>query len=61
MSDTPTPTRKPKTAVTAIGNHQLQPSTLMMGAGYDPALSEGSLKPPIFLTSTFAFENAAAG
>ncbi len=24
-------------------------------------LSEGSLKPPIFLTSTFAFENAAAG
>ncbi|MEP1606740.1 MAG: cystathionine gamma-synthase family protein, partial [Marinomonas sp.] len=29
--------------------------------GYDPALSEGSLKAPIFLTSTFAFENAAAG
>jgi hypothetical protein len=24
-------------------------------------LSEGSLKPPIFLTSTFVFENAAAG
>ena len=33
----------------------------MMGYGYDPALSEGSLKPPIFLTSTFVFENAAAG
>jgi methionine-gamma-lyase len=33
----------------------------MMGHGYDPALSEGSLKPPIFLTSTFVFENAAAG
>ncbi len=61
MADTPTSTRKPKTAVTAIGSHQLKPSTLMMGAGYDPALSEGSLKPPIFLTSTFAFENAAAG
>jgi methionine-gamma-lyase len=61
MSDTPTPTRKPKAAVTTIGGHQLKPSTLMMGAGYDPALSEGSLKPPIFLTSTFAFENAAAG
>jgi len=33
----------------------------MMGYGYDPALSEGSLKPPVFLTSTFVFENAAAG
>jgi methionine-gamma-lyase len=33
----------------------------MMGLGYDPVLSEGALKPPIFLTSTFAFENAAAG
>jgi methionine-gamma-lyase len=33
----------------------------MMGHGFDPALSEGSLKVPIFLTSTFAFENAAAG
>jgi methionine-gamma-lyase len=32
-----------------------------MGHGYDPRLSEGSLKPPIFLTSTFAFESAAAG
>ena len=59
MSDTPS--RKPKAAVTSIGNHALKPSTLMMGAGYDPQLSEGSLKPPIFLTSTFAFENAAAG
>ncbi len=39
----------------------LKPSTLMMGYGYDPRLSEGSLKPPIFLTSTFAFESAAAG
>jgi methionine-gamma-lyase len=29
--------------------------------GFDPALSEGSLKPPIFLTSTFAFESAEAG
>ena len=33
----------------------------MMGYGYDPALSEGAPKPPIFLTSTFAFESAAAG
>lgn len=59
MSDTPT--RKPKPTATRIGNRELSPATLMMGAGYDPALSEGSLKPPMFLTSTFAFENAAAG
>lgn len=44
-----------------LGNRRLKPSTLMMGHGYDPTLSEGSLKPPIFLTSTFAFESAAAG
>jgi methionine-gamma-lyase len=44
-----------------IGNHRLNPATLMMGFGFDPVLSEGSLKQPIFLTSTFAFESAAAG
>ena len=44
-----------------IGGRKLKPSTLMMGHGFDPALSEGSLKPPIFLTSTFVFPNAAAG
>jgi methionine-gamma-lyase len=44
-----------------IDGRPLRPSTLMMGHGYDPALSEGALKPPIFLTSTFAFESAAAG
>lgn len=56
-----TPRRKPKADVTEIGGRELSPSTLMMGYGYDPMLSEGSLKPPIFLTSTFAFESAAAG
>ena len=55
------PKRAPKPTPTSIGNHQLTPSTLMMGYGFDPELSEGSLKPPIFLTSTFVFENAAAG
>jgi methionine-gamma-lyase len=44
-----------------IGNRTLSPESLMMGYGYDPKLSEGSLKPPIFLTSTFVFESAAAG
>jgi methionine-gamma-lyase len=53
--------RPPKPSPTKIGNHALKPSTLMMGYGFDPELSEGSLKPPIFLTSTFVFESAAAG
>ena len=61
MADTPTPTRKPKAATTQIGNRQLSPATMMMGHGYDPVLSEGSLKAPIFLTSTFAFPSAAEG
>ncbi len=44
-----------------IGNHLLHPETLMLGYGYDPALSEGSVKPPIFLTSTFVFRSAEDG
>jgi methionine-gamma-lyase len=56
-----TPRRRPKQDVLEIGGRKLNPATLMMGHGFDPALSEGSLKPPIFLTSTFVFENAAAG
>src|SRR5690606_6340137 len=59
--DRPTPRRKPKREVTQIGCRQLKPATLMMGYGYDPVLSEGSLKPPIFLTSTFVFDSAEAG
>jgi len=45
----------------SLGNRELHPETLMMGYGYSPGLSEGSLKPPIFLTSTFVFENAQQG
>lgn len=56
-----TPRRRPKANVEKVGGRKLKPSTLMMGHGYDPMLSEGSLKPPIFLTSTFVFPNAAAG
>jgi methionine-gamma-lyase len=44
----------------AIGKRQLKPETLMMGYGYDPMLSEGSLKPPHFQTSTFVFKSAQA-
>ncbi|KRB86351.1 methionine gamma-lyase [Sphingomonas sp. Root710] len=56
-----TPRRRPKPEILEIGGRRLKPSTLMMGHGYDPMLSEGALKPPIFLTSTFVFESAAAG
>lgn len=44
-----------------LGNHRLHPETLMLGYGYDPALSEGSVKPPVFLTSTFVFRTAEDG
>jgi methionine-gamma-lyase len=56
-----TPRRRPKPEILEVGGRRLRPSTLMMGHGYDPMLSEGALKPPIFLTSTFVFESAAAG
>ena len=59
--DAPTPRRKPKPERTEINGRPLKPSTLMMGHGFDPELSEGSLKAPIFLTSTFAFPSAADG
>ena len=44
-----------------IGAKVLRPETQMMGFGYDPTLSEGSLKPPIFFTSTFVFKTAQDG
>ncbi|MGL4241012.1 MAG: cystathionine gamma-synthase family protein [Beijerinckiaceae bacterium] len=44
-----------------IGNHMLHPETMMLGYGYDPMLSEGAVKPPVFLTSTFLFKSAEAG
>jgi methionine-gamma-lyase len=33
----------------------------MLSYGYDPLLSEGAVKPPIFLTSTFVFRTAEEG
>ncbi len=44
-----------------LGNRALAPETLMMGYGYDPFLSERSLKPPVFQTSTFVFRTAQDG
>ena len=39
----------------------MHPETLMLGYGYDPTLSEGAVKPPVFLTSTFVFRTAEEG
>jgi methionine-gamma-lyase len=44
-----------------INGHPLHPETLMMSYGYDPQFSEGSVKCPIFQTSTFAFKTAQDG
>ncbi|MEE8276569.1 MAG: PLP-dependent transferase, partial [Alphaproteobacteria bacterium] len=44
-----------------IDGHPIRPETLMMSYGYDPRLSEGSVKCPIFQTSTFAFASAEDG
>ncbi|WP_027582677.1 cystathionine gamma-synthase family protein [Bradyrhizobium sp. Ai1a-2] len=50
-----------KPSKTRIGNHTLHPETLMLNYGYDPQLSEGAVKPPVFLTSTFVFRTAEDG
>ncbi len=46
---------------THLDGHRLHVSTQMTTYGYDPALSEGAVKPPVFLTSTFAFTSAEEG
>lgn len=51
----------PRPSKTHIGNHALKPETLMLSYGYDPTLSEGAVKPPVFLTSTFVFGSAEEG
>lgn len=45
----------------SIGAHTLKPESLMMSYGYDPKLSEGSVKCPNFQTSTFVFDSAEDG
>jgi methionine-gamma-lyase len=35
---------------THLGEHELHPEILMISYGYDPFLSEGAVKPPVFLT-----------
>lgn len=46
---------------THIGDHALHPETQMLNYGFDPSLSEGAVKPPVFLTSTFVFQRAEDG
>jgi methionine-gamma-lyase len=51
----------PRPYKTHIGSHELHPETQMLNYGYDPELSEGAVKPPVFLTSTFVFKTAEDG
>jgi methionine-gamma-lyase len=44
-----------------IAGQRLHPESLMMSYGYDPQLSEGAIKSPIFQTSTFVFKSAEEG
>ena len=43
------------------GEKEFNPETLALGYAYEPSRSEMSVKPPVFLTSTFQFESAAEG
>jgi methionine-gamma-lyase len=42
-------------------DNRMHIETQMLAYGYDPALSEGAIKPPIFQSSTFAFRSAEEG
>lgn len=41
--------------------HNFSPESLMMSHGYNPELSEGAVKCPIFQTSTFEYKSAEEG
>ena len=41
--------------------YEQRPESLMMSHGYKPELSQGAIKAPMFLTSTFVFETAEEG
>ena len=53
--------KEPRYRKQRLANHTLHPETLMLNYGYDPQLSEGAVKPPVFLTSTFVFRTAEDG
>ena len=46
---------------THIGDHALHTSTQMVSYGYEPSMSEGAVKPPVFLASTYVFQSAEEG
>lgn len=50
-----------KKAKKRIGDRELRPESLVMSYGYRPEWSEGAVKAPIFLTSTFVFRSAEEG
>lgn len=45
----------------SIDGHEINPDSLAISYGFDPYMSEGAVKPPIFMTSTFLFKSAADG
>lgn len=53
--------KKPVYKKRRIGEHICKPESLMMSYGYTPKWSEGAVKPPVFLTSTFVFDSAKDG
>ena len=44
-----------------MSEKNVHPESLMMTLGYNPEWSEGSVKTPIFQTSTFVFKSAEEG
>ncbi len=44
-----------------MSKNNFSPESLMMSHGFNPELSEGAVKPPVFLTSTFVFKSAEEG
>lgn len=44
-----------------LNGQKFQPESLMMSYGYQPELSQGAIKSPIFTTSTFVFAKAEDG
>ena len=44
-----------------ISNKKLSFATRSVHAGYDSSANEGSLNPPIYMTSTYAFDSVAQG
>lgn len=47
--------------ITIINEKNMRAESKMMSFGYNPDWSEGSVKPPIFQTSTFVFKTAEEG